>query len=84
MNYKQEDIFEWRENYIDKYREMKFRGWFFALLPTLLLIFVWIFGIAWTLKQKIILTIIIIFVVYLFGINKIKEANKELKKFKNG
>lgn len=81
--YTDKNIEEWRESHIDKYKEMRWNGWIFVILPILFLILIWIFG-DWSLKGKIIWTIIIVVTIYLFGIFRIREANKELKKFKNG
>ena len=72
---------KYKEHYIDSFKSQKFMGWVFVILTSLLVIFVWIFGVKdlWPLKDKIILTVVGGFIVYGFGYLKIKEANKELK-----
>ena len=72
---------KYKEHYIASFKSQKFMGWVFVILTSLLVIFVWIFGVKdlWPLKDKIILTIVGGFIVYGFGYLKIKEANKELK-----
>jgi len=80
--YTTENIEEWKDSHINKYIEMRFSGWVFVILPSLFLSLVWIFTTN-NLQEKIIWTVVIGVIIYFFGIYKIREANKELKKFKN-
>jgi hypothetical protein len=73
---------KYKRAYIDNIKSRKFKGWTFAIIVSVVIIFLWLFGVPelWPLKNKIFVTAIGAFIVYGMGIREILEAKKELKK----
>lgn len=77
-----------KENYKEKYLEemisqeesKKFSGWLMIGILSIATIVIWIFGKQdlWSIKDKLILTGIAIFMGFIMGFLKIKEANKNI------